>query len=239
MYRIAISDDNPLHLEELYRYVKDIIGSKVQSITKFNSASDIEEYIDNNGFVFDIVLMDIKYQDEKNNGIDIAKLIHSKAPTCQIIFVTAFLRYAPNIFEVEHTYFVMKTELGKRLPEALRKAERNIEKLRNNMLSISNKSVTTIINTNDILYLERIHRITQIVTTDNIYTCYESIEELLKRMDGDMFLQTHKSYAVNLSKIHTYQRNVLTLINHKIIPISRVHWKDIHDRFMLYIGNSI
>lgn len=239
MYRIAIADDNSLHLKNMRETVEASMNDMIQNITEFSSPDDIIEYAEIHGFPYDIVIMDIDFSESKKNGINIASYIHSISAECQIIFCTGYISFAPDVYDVEHTYFVLKTSMATRLPIALKKAVEALKFLRNRMLHIAVKGQDIIIDQNDILYLERMQRITQINLHDRIISCYESIEAIIERLDPNIFIQCHKSYAVNLSKVKNYRKNSLTLVNNKLIPISRSNVQTIRDAFMKYLGNSI
>lgn len=60
------------------------------------------------------------------NGIDLAKKITIEAPFCQIIFLTGYVDFAPYVYEADHLYFVLKTQLDTMMPKALEKAARKI-----------------------------------------------------------------------------------------------------------------
>jgi DNA-binding LytR/AlgR family response regulator len=237
VYRIAIADDNKAHLAEIAEVVKGYFGNNIQKTCHFNSADELTEYLENNGFVFDIALLDIDLNGGSVNGIDAAERIDALNPLCQIIFISGFIDYAKDIYKAEHIYFVLKSEIKEKLPRALEKAGGVVEENRGKSLLLSLKGRDMVVNINDILFIERMRRITQINLTDDIISTYEPIEQLITRIDSERFVQCHKSYAVNISKISTYRKSSVTLKNNKIVPISRTHSREVSDRFMRYMGN--
>lgn len=239
MYRIAIADDDILHLKNIRIHAENILGEKIQSITEFSDTKDILGFIETRGFPFDIVIMDIEFSDSASNGIDLAAVIRKASAECQIIFCTGYLSYATAVYDVEHTYYVLKTELEKRLPLALCKAVQRLRELRTRMFMVSVKGKDIIIDQNDVLYFERMQRITQINLRNDIISCYEPIESILPRLTPDLFFQCHKSYAVNLSKIRIYRKNSVMLINNKLIPISRANVHSMSEAFLKYADMHI
>lgn len=203
------------------------------------SPDDIIGFIDRLGFPFDIVIMDICLDSTKKNGIDLARLINQVSDKCQIIFCTSFINYATEIYDVEHVYFVLKSDIRSKLASALNKAEETLQRLRSCMLHIAVKGQDYFINQDKIQYFERMQRITQINLADEIITCRESVESILERVEKGRFVQCHKSYAVNLSYIKSYRRSVLTLNNNKMIPISRARLQDTTDALARYFGEVI
>ncbi len=239
MYKIAIADDNKIHLGNLKQNVKTILGNKIQLLLEFCSISDIINYIEETGVTFDIFITDIDFDNEKVNGINLVQRIRKLSSTCQIIYVTSYLSFATEVYDTNHIYFLLKTDMKKRLPIAIEKAVNNIEESRDLKLSILQKGQNVIINQGDILYLERVQRITHIVLENTQLSCYETIEELLERMDKSIFIQCHKSYVVNLTKVSNHRKNELLLDSKTAIPISRSRQKIVNDTFMRYVGSLI
>ena len=238
MYRIAIADDNALHLNELRRQLQNIMQDKIQSISEFSSAKDLVRYIDKHGFPFDIIITDIDFGEDGVTGIKLADEIHKVSPACRVIFCTGYLNFATEVYSTEHTYFILKTELAQRLPEALDKAFASLDSLTGSMVHISSKGKEHIVNRNEILYLERSIRITRIHYREDSIECSETIESLTERL-GDNFIQCHKSYTVNLEYVRMYRKNAVTLSGGEEIPVSRAHSQEMHDAFMKYVGSLI
>ncbi len=44
------------------------------------------------------------------------------APFCQIIFLSSYLSYATEVYETEHIYFILKSQLHQRIGPALHQA---------------------------------------------------------------------------------------------------------------------
>lgn len=236
MYRIAILDDEKLHRNNIRKCVTAIMDGKLQSITEFTCPDDMVCYIKRHGFPFDIIIMDICFEGSRQNGIELAHSIQQFSDKCQIIFCTSFIDFATEVYDVEHVYFVLKSDIRSRLSSALKKAEDSLKKIHSRMLHITVKGQDFIIDQDNIMFLERMQRTTQINLTDDIITCHESVESILERLGKGRFVQCHKSYAVNLSYIKSYRRSVLTLTNNKMIPISRARLPETAEALADYFG---
>ena len=47
-------------------------------------------------------------------GIDAAKQINLIQPSAQIIFISSYLEYFSDVYETEHLYFVLKSQMAQR-----------------------------------------------------------------------------------------------------------------------------
>ena len=72
---------------------------------------------------------------------------------------------------------------------------------------IKNKDGISIIGMEEILLIQREDRITAIYTKSNRYTTSESLADIYKKLDVDIFFRSHKSYIVNLTMIHKIHNN--------------------------------
>ena len=68
----------------------------------------------------DIFLIDIQL--DGSSGIELGRQLMQAHPQIKIIFISGYVRYAPEVYEVPHVYFVWKPDLEVRLPQALQAA---------------------------------------------------------------------------------------------------------------------
>ena len=81
-------------------------------------------------------------------------------PQIKIIFISGYVRYAPEVYEVPHVYFVWKPDLEVRLPQALQAACRES---RRSVLPLNWKGHKKFIFMDEIMYIERELRKSRIV----------------------------------------------------------------------------
>ena len=72
------------------------------------------------GYAPDIAVLDI--QMDEMTGIELAKQLNAALPQCAIIFVSSFLGFATDVYEAEHTYFILKASLSSASETALQRA---------------------------------------------------------------------------------------------------------------------
>ncbi len=236
MLEIAICDDNPLHSYYTQIVLKHSIDVDY-NITVYNNAYEFMDIIRRDSLYFDIALLDIDLG--KVSGIEIAKTIKYVNPLCQIIFITGYINYALEVYDIDHTYFILKNEIEKRLPSAIQKAMGNLKRRHDESLIIKQKARIIAVTVNDILYLERIKRLTSIVCVDEEITVYEKLSELYERLNQNYFIYCHNSYIVNLNKVKEFTRNEFILCDGNSIPISRNYYNNVKTEFLKFAGNQL
>ena len=133
---------------------------------------------------------------EGMDGITLARQINRLAPQCAVIFLTAFLEYATDVYESQHVYFILKGELEQRIEAALKKAltpQSNI--------TILSAAAQRQIPCREILYLERILRKTKIQCLSGHEFVSTAPADLLKNTSENEFIRCHQSYWVNFYHI--------------------------------------
>ena len=117
MLRTILVDDEPLALERLAVFFKDIEGAKVVGTARDGreAAEKIEQLKP------DLAILDIQMPEQ--NGLRVAATLPDGARP-EVIFVTAFEQYAPDAFEVEAADYLLKPVRFDRLWQAVERAKR-------------------------------------------------------------------------------------------------------------------
>ena len=165
----------------------------------------------------DIVITDIKMPGM--DGIELAKRLNALVPGCAIIFLTAYLSYAPDVYETRHVYFVLKSELDRRIGSALRAAL--AETAAPASLQLATAHGYRNVPVTDVLFLERILRKTRVVLTDGEELVTAAPAALLEAVPDGVFLRCHQSYWANYSHITAMEKDEFVLTGGLRVPISR------------------
>jgi DNA-binding LytR/AlgR family response regulator len=115
--RTLLVDDEPLALERLQVFFRDISGAEVVGTARDGKeAADAIERLKP-----DLALLDIQMPEQ--NGLRVAATLPAQERP-EIIFVTAFEQYAPDAFEVEAADYLLKPVRFDRLWQAVERAKR-------------------------------------------------------------------------------------------------------------------
>ena len=98
MIQIAICDDSEVTLQHLNQSVSAILKSNQEAaaITLYSSSESLSYDIEE-GHFFDLILTDIEMP--HMNGMELAATIRTYLPGALIIFITAYTKYALEVFE--------------------------------------------------------------------------------------------------------------------------------------------
>jgi DNA-binding LytR/AlgR family response regulator len=115
--RTLLVDDEPLALERLRVFFRDIAGAEVVGTAR--DGREAAEAIER--LKPDLALLDIQMPEQ--NGLRVAATL-PPGDRPEIIFVTAFEQYAPDAFEVEAADYLLKPVRFDRLWQAVERAKR-------------------------------------------------------------------------------------------------------------------
>lgn len=194
---VLIVDDSKIARD----YIKSILET-VSYIKDIYEASGYEEcfsIVDN--CRVDLILLDINLEAE-TTGMDIANVIKEQYPHIAVIFVTGYSEYAIDAFDVNAIHYIVKPFTRAKILAAIAKARSYIrEHSSRERIQIKTNSAIYFIDTNDILFIEKIAKKCRIHTARNgILECYQSLSKL-ELMLPDNFMRAHQSFVINTDKV--------------------------------------
>lgn len=221
MLRIAICDDNPLHLRTAENMVQEYLKSaeKKAEIQTFQSAGELLSEADKNAYQPDIAILDIEMDGE--DGISLAGKLNTMIPQCRIIFLTSYIDYASDVYEAEHIWFIVKNNAGKYFSAALDKAIGSLKEDMVSVIIVRDKGSSIAVPLSDILYITKVARKALIHCTEKDYADTRRPSILIPEHLKDRFIQCHQGYWVNIRKIRELDHDEFILTDGTRIPISR------------------
>jgi len=214
-YRTAIVDDEPLarrNLKSLLRPHKDF-----ELVSECKSGEEAVALV--NAGKIDVLFLDI--QMPEMDGFEVIENINT-AHLPAIIFVTAFDQFAIKAFEVCALDYLLKPVDQTRFEQALRRTRRQLEagdvdrvaKRLATLLSsraehntfakrllVKNGSKISFLSVDDIDYIEASDYYAALHVGPKVHLLRETMNDLEKRLDPNMFLRIHRSAIVNVDKI--------------------------------------
>lgn len=236
MLNIAILEDNVTQLKYYDLLIQDYLKSEIVSIHTFHNPETLlfeTELLQS----LDIIILDIHF--EKDNGIRIAKELTDLYPQIEIIFISAYIEYAPQVYDVNHVYFVLKQQLEYRLPKALNSAIAHIRDNKNSYIHIHWKNSIFKVPLKDVLYIERDLRKCKFITVQHTYDMYIKMEQVEQMITKHNFIRIHHSYIVNLDQVKEFHRNHFIMMNGASLSISRSYEKKVKEAILKELDTSI
>jgi len=215
---IIIEDEIPAQ-----RILQNFIGKipNLQLTGTFNAA--IEAYTFLNNHEVDVVFLDINLPDM--SGLEFIKTI--KVPP-KIIITTAYPDYAVSSFELETIVdYLVKPIRFERFFKAINKLKKN----ESDSNPISEEDDAIFLNVDkthhkivlsDIIYVESDRNYISLITERKTLTFIDTLKNWSEKLDGQLFIQVHKSFIVNVNKVDKISGNTL-FIKDKKIPIGRTY----------------
>ena len=226
--KIAICDD----FEQDAKYIASAVNKWAEKerilldVEVFPSAdSFLFHYADHKDF--DIMLLDIEMP--SMSGIELAKKIRLENDAVQIIFITGFIDYIAEGYDVAALHYLMKPLSEDKLSEVLNRAVLKIRKNEKSLiLSISEEMLRIPIY--QIKYLE-VQQNYVTVHAKKDYTVKKTLGEFESELD-ERFYRIGRSFIVNLSCIDKITKNSVHLSDGSVIPLPRGQYESLNKAFI-------
>lgn len=227
-YRILIVEDEGLIADTLQRYIQrkdwEVVGiaSSYEEATYFYSMESP-----------DLVLLDIQLEGKKT-GIDVAQFILQQSHQAPFIFLTSQYdsRTINLVKETMPAGYLAKplraSNLYATIEISLHRPGSQDGDFTSNMIQLFDGSKNHLVAIKDIITLEAHHVYGEVhIEGRNRIVQRCSLRELLQRLPRTQFVQTHRSYAINVNHVnHWDHQNIY--IKDDIIPISRTRRKAVY-----------
>lgn len=226
-YYFALCDDEREHLNILEARLYKIMSKLYEEvdIDTYQSGKELIKCIEKQNKDYDIIFLDM--QMPVKNGVEIGKIIRKFDDNVIIIYITGYVDYALNAFEIRAFDYLLKpvnsNQLKKTIEEALKRIEIN-NKYQNDtqcLFTFSYNKTVTNIKLEDIIFIEKLKNKVIITCMDRQYDVYDSLENIKKKLNEDLFIQTHQGFIVNKKKIDRYEKQSIILTLGYVIPVSR------------------
>ena len=243
MYTVLLCDDDAAFLKELQTHVANIF-SKRNDRAKIHTFTEMEGIGESTLAQCDIAILDIDFTGKRYNGIDIARRLRAARNDAVIIFLTNYIEYAPEGYEVRAFRYLLKSEMGQKIDRYLDQAIEHLaaegESIR---FQISGEIIDIPIKY--ILYMEsQLHKVKVFVQLPNskkigAYTFNSPIGKVEEDLSGKGFLRIHKSYLVNMAHIQKYTCHQAELDNGMILKASAAKYAEQKAQYLLWKGELI
>lgn len=227
--------------------IKDAQRAK-EIICKMNIAKDFEIEIrtpqdvmlavEEDLFKCEILVMDIRYEGEQYDGIDLTQLINEKLPACKTIFLTNILDFAPYVYETNHCYFVMKENIEIMLPRAIEKAVEGYKNMGNDIIDFVSNGHSVFLSKLEIIYVERNDRVLNIKTSKKEYFCYTSLRKMEEKL-GKAFARCHGGFIVNLAYVSGIDGNEVLMKDGNKIPVGMRFYESFKLKYLKYFSDRM
>ena len=228
--KLVICDDNPADIDYITGLVAEWrrqTGPGVEILT-FQSAEALlfawEENRD-----MDILLLDIEMGEI--SGMKLARHLRRAGAAMQIVFITGYMDYIAEGYDVEALHYLLKPVTGERLGQVLDRALERI-RTREHMLWLTLQDGVVRLSVYEIRYLEVMRNYTTVHGAED-YSVKRSLNDLERELDGG-FYRIHRSFIVNLRFVKRITRTEVILKDGTALPLSRKHYEGLNQALIAY-----
>ncbi len=239
MFRIAICDDESLFAEELKELLSDYMMQKglVFEIDIYDSGEALIE-LGIEVIKYNAVFLDINM--EKVDGIRTAEKIREVSREVFIVFVTAYVNYSLEGYRLDVVRYLLKGNVN--FPSTVNECvDALLDKLNYSVAKrmFDFQEGTKEISLERLLYIEsNLHKLEFHIMEDDmkVYTMYETLNALEKKMVANGFIRIHQSYLVNIKYIKNVVRYRAVLTNGIELIIPKARYTYVQEQFISYQG---
>lgn len=235
-YCFALCDDKKDQTAILQEKIRAILSEEAVDavIDCFTTPLELIGTIRNKN-KYDIIFLDM--QMPEMNGIEAGKKIREFDRDVSIIYITGYVDFALNAFEIRALDYIVKPVNTKKLKQAIldafirigRTGQKDMDSKQFLVLSCNKKLFN--VDMEDIIYLEKQENKVNVICEKDQYTVYDSLANIRNKLDENMFLQTHQGYIVNRKKISRYENQAIILSRGYNIPVSKKNIKSVRQAF--------
>lgn len=220
MIKTVIVDDEPLALEILQTYIEQL--DDIELVASCSNALEANKVLQENEV--DLLITDI--QMPQITGIEFVKSL--KNPPL-VIFSTAFENYAVEGFELEAIDYLLKPIPMDRFMKAINRvseimATRKPKGEDEGFFFVKADKKLIKLAHDEILFIEGLKDYVIIKKIEGRVVSLQTMKSLEEKLPDDVFLRIHRSYIININKIHAVMGNVVEMLvdgKMKHIPVGK------------------
>jgi len=210
--KCVVVDDEPMAREIIETYIAKT--PNLELVASCENAAEVILFAQENEV--DLFFLDINMPEI--SGLSLAKIIHKKA---QIIFTTAYRKYAIDGFNLNVVDYLLKPIGFDRFLQAVQKVlVSEVAENNNDFMFVRSDRKMVKIDFNAILYIESLSDYLKIFTKEKTIVIRETISSLEEKLPSKKFIRIHRSFIVSFKSISSYTNEFIE-VNQKALPISR------------------
>ena len=190
----------------------------------------------------DIALLDVDFECDSYNGMDVARKLRKFRSDAIILFITNFIEYAPEGYHVQAFRYILKSTLDSELIINLQEAIKELDKSKETFKVKINGEIINI-PFERILYFEvHQHDITAYCKSEvrgqkhKVYIFRDVMANLESGLEIHGFLRIHKSFLVNMSHIKIFNCRGVTLTDGTNLRVGEKKYVEQKKKYLLWKG---
>lgn len=183
---------------------------------------------------YDVFFLDIDFQSQEIDGIEIAQMIKQQKKNACIVFVSGRIQLMHDTFAIQPLYFIRKPNLEEDMMIFLDLFQEVQEQFRCIVLNIKDNVIK--LYPNQILYAESYKHNVIINTTIGKFELRSNLEEVIQQLKPTDMIQIHRSLIVNADKIKGFSKGKVELDDGNFLQIGKTYKEKVKQAYMQRIG---
>lgn len=176
------------------------------------------------------------------NGIDIGKLIRKRDKDKVIIYTTTSDDFAMDAYNVQAVRYLLKPIQADKFCEAMEYAFSYSNVREEPLYLLKTPKGLISLPYSKIVYIENRARVLQVYLADgqilnSLFIRRSFDEETSEIIESSSFMQTHKSFVVNLRHIGKLTQSEIIMANGSVVPISKKKYADVKRKYLTYMAD--
>lgn len=230
--KIILCDDDPVFLQQLHSEVERTFSrlNRKAAIYDYCSPADLSQ---EQLAQCDMAFLDIDYEYENQNGIDVARLLRQVNSHARLFFVTNYVDYAPTGYEVQAFRYILKRDLNHVLERYILQAIETMAE-GHTVLRLRDQERIMELPLEEICYLEVMDHYVSIHTGETVYTLGATLSSMEKELETHGFLRIHNSYLVNMRSIYKFRSRECVLADGTALAVSAKNYSQQKEKYLMW-----
>lgn len=240
--KILLCDDNALFLETFRKKVRELLNiEKIDAaVYAYPSLEDIPDSILSSCNIF---FLDIDFCSISQNGMELARKIRKRNSDAIIVFITNYIEYAPEGYEVSAFRYLLKKDIDTKLQPCMRDIiKRFFAEQKRIKITASGEVIS--VKVSDIVFVEADkHNVIMHVqalthSKEKTYKFYSSLTDIERQLIPSGFLRIQKSYLANMDRIEKMNCQETIFDNGISLRISQKNYAELKKIYLLWKGKQ-
>ena len=236
--KIAVCDDEEFYRDELTKMITVYGNEAGRELTMdtWASATDLLDAVKCGNKDYDIILLDIEMPEL--SGMEAAEELRRMGKNMALCFVTSFNEYALNAYQIDAIGYVIKPIQYLDLKKMMEKAEmqywyrKKTGEAQKRYLEVMCERRSVIIDLEKVVYIEKRRNQCVFHLTDGEQICYDTLKNIYKQLDHDIFMQIHQGFIANYNHVKEVLNDRVCFGSGMEAPLSRRYYDAVHSRYM-------
>ncbi len=235
VYHIAIVDDS---IEEAARLKEFIVKyfvrypGKNYEICIYHNGDKLIWDIEDRRY-FDVYFLDVEMT-EQTGGLELAYKIKSYDIEPVIIYVTNYVKYAPQAFEVNAFRYIPKRLLQEKITEALDCVLPRVEQMNQRTYVVEVAGGLEKILYKNIIFISKDGKYVRIHHKNGEIRERKSLSQMMAFLNAQEFVYINKGCIVNIQQIESLRRDCITAKDGTVFKISRSKYQYVKEKVADY-----